>query len=95
MRDRGKRINAIVAVLVLASAGVALAQTPTQTIMDRNRVILLLQDNGEIGSSGSSVAGGGFWLALTNQYIFSSGPNLGATTGDRTRFSTWEAPSPR
>lgn len=49
-------------------------------IMDRNRVIMLLTDVGEIGSSGSSVAGGGFWLATSNQYIFSSGPNVGAET---------------
>ncbi|MDX1660160.1 MAG: hypothetical protein R3326_00095 [Gemmatimonadota bacterium] len=46
--------------------------------MDRNRVIMLLTDVGEIGSSGSSVAGGGFWITTQNQYIFSSGINIGA-----------------
>jgi hypothetical protein len=62
-----------------------LATTASIFTMDRNRVIFLLDDDGEIGSSGSSVAGGGFWLATTNQYVFSSGPNVGATipsTGD-------------
>lgn len=55
-----------------------LATIANQAEMRVNRVILLLQDNGEIGSSGSSVAGGGWWKAPTNQYIFSSGPNVGA-----------------
>ncbi|HUP00537.1 MAG TPA: T9SS type A sorting domain-containing protein [Gemmatimonadota bacterium] len=65
--------------------GLVLATTPNSFLVNRNRVIFLLQDNGEIGSSGSSVAGGGFWIAETNQYVFSSGPNIGATipaTGD-------------
>ncbi len=59
--------------------GLRLATAPSQTIMNRNRLIFLLQDNAEIGSTGSSVAGGGFWIAVTNQYVFSSGPNIGAT----------------
>ncbi len=46
--------------------------------MDRNRVIMFLTDQGEVGSSGSSVAGGGFWITTQNQYIFSSGANIGA-----------------
>jgi hypothetical protein len=61
------------------NGGLTLATTPNQTQLQRNRVILLLQDNAEIGSSGSSVAGGGFWISTTDQYIFSSGPNIGAT----------------
>ena len=50
--------------------------------VDRNRVLLTLTDLGEVGAAGGSVAGGGFWLANTNQYIFSSGPNVGALTPD-------------
>ncbi|HKY61582.1 MAG TPA: T9SS type A sorting domain-containing protein [Gemmatimonadota bacterium] len=58
---------------------------PNQFELRRNRVILLLTSNGQIGATRGSVAGGGFWIATTNQYIFSSGPNVGATlpaTGD-------------
>ncbi|MFN2383632.1 MAG: hypothetical protein ABR559_05145, partial [Gemmatimonadota bacterium] len=55
------------------------AHISARHIMDRNRVILLLTDVGELGSSGSSVAGGGFWITTTDQYIFSAGPNIGAT----------------
>ena len=61
------------------------ATVPTAFQIQRNRVILLLTDNGQIGATPGSVAGGGFWIATTNQYIFSSGPNVGATipaTGD-------------
>ncbi|HUE95462.1 MAG TPA: hypothetical protein VMN39_02330 [Longimicrobiaceae bacterium] len=46
--------------------------------MDRNRVLMLLTQAGEIGATPGSVAGGGFWLAESNQYIFSSGLNVGA-----------------
>ena len=46
--------------------------------MDVNRVIMSLTDKGEIGAS-SSVSGGGAWRAITDQYIFSSGVNIGAT----------------
>ena len=59
--------------------GLTAATTPNSLQFERNRLILLLQDNAEIGSSGSSVAGGGFWIVTTDQYIFSSGPNIGAT----------------
>ncbi|MGH7572495.1 MAG: hypothetical protein ACREMK_11730, partial [Gemmatimonadota bacterium] len=59
--------------------GLTPATTPNSLQFERNRLILLLQDNAEIGSSGSSVAGGGFWISTTDQYIFSSGPNVGAT----------------
>ncbi|HET9581452.1 MAG TPA: hypothetical protein VFP76_01395 [Gemmatimonadota bacterium] len=59
--------------------GLTAATTPNSMQFERNRLILLLQDNAEIGSSGSSVAGGGFWITTTDQYIFSSGPNIGAT----------------
>jgi hypothetical protein len=58
---------------------------PNQIELQRNRVIMLLTSNGQIGATRGSVAGGGFWIATTNQYIFSSGPNVGATipsTGD-------------
>ena len=61
------------------------ATVPTAFQLQRNRVILLLTDNGQIGATPGSVAGGGFWISTTNQYIFSSGPNVGATipsTGD-------------
>ncbi|MGH7588432.1 MAG: hypothetical protein ACRELU_07565 [Gemmatimonadota bacterium] len=61
------------------------ATIPNQYALERNRVIMLLTDNGQIGATRGSVAGGGFWIATTNQYIFSSGPNIGATlpaTGD-------------
>lgn len=61
------------------------ATIPNQYSLERNRVIMLLTDNGQIGATRGSVAGGGFWIATTNQYIFSSGPNVGATlpaTGD-------------
>jgi len=43
-----------------------------------NRVILMLQDNGEIGAAASSVAAGGFWKSKDEPYIFSSGINVGA-----------------
>ncbi len=55
-----------------------LATIPNSTLFAVNRVFFILQDVGEIGSSGSSVAGGGFWKAFQNQYVFSSGPNVGA-----------------
>jgi len=66
------------------SRSLGLATTASRETLDRNRVIFLLTDVGEIGSSGSSVAGGGFWIATTNQYIFSSGPNIGATAPSTT-----------
>jgi hypothetical protein len=47
--------------------------------MDVNRVIMSLTDKAEIGAAFSSVSGGGAWRALTDQYIFSSGVNIGAT----------------
>ena len=47
--------------------------------MDVNRVIMSLTDKGEIGAAFSSVSGGGAWRAITDQYIFSSGVNIGAT----------------
>ena len=46
--------------------------------MDVNRVIMSLTDKGEIGAAFSSVSGGGAWRAITDQYIFSSGVNIGA-----------------
>ncbi|MGH7572165.1 MAG: T9SS type A sorting domain-containing protein [Gemmatimonadota bacterium] len=58
---------------------------PNEYTLQRNRVILILTSNGQIGATRGSVAGGGFWIATSNQYIFSSGPNIGATlpaTGD-------------
>jgi hypothetical protein len=61
------------------------ATVPNQIQLQRNRAILILTSNGQIGATRGSVAGGGFWIATTNQYIFSSGPNVGATipsTGD-------------
>ena len=61
------------------------ATVPNQIQLQRNRAILILTSNGQIGATRGSVAGGGFWIATTNQYIFSSGPNIGATipsTGD-------------
>ena len=58
----------------LAPSTVALA-----TRMTVNRVIMALTDAAEIGAIPGSVAGGGFWRALTDQYIFSSGVNVGAT----------------
>lgn len=47
--------------------------------MDVNRVIMSLTDKAEIGAAFSSVSGGGAWRAITDQYIFSSGVNVGAT----------------
>jgi len=64
--------------------GLTTATVANQFLFQVNRVILLLQDVGEIGSSGSSVAGGGWWKANTNQYIFSSGANVGARLPDGT-----------
>ena len=57
------------------------AVTPTLITVDRNRMILILVDTGDI-ASGSSVGGGGFWRTTTDQYIFSSGPNVGAVIPD-------------
>ena len=59
--------------------GLTPATTPDFLEFQRNRLILFLTDDGQIGASGSSVAGGGFWITTTDQYIFSSGPNVGAT----------------
>jgi len=47
--------------------------------MDVNRVIMSLTDKAEIGAAFSSVSGGGAWRAVTDQYVFSSGVNIGAT----------------
>ncbi|MGH7558258.1 MAG: hypothetical protein ACREMD_10885, partial [Gemmatimonadota bacterium] len=62
-----------------ARGGLTPATTPDFFEFQRNRLILFLTDNGQVGGSGSSVAGGGFWITTTDQYIFSSGPNVGAT----------------
>lgn len=48
-------------------------------LMDVNRVLMSLTDKAEIGAASSSVSGGGAWRAITDQYIFSSGVNIGAT----------------
>jgi hypothetical protein len=48
-------------------------------LMDVNRVLMSLTDKAEIGAASSSVSGGGAWKAITDQYIFSSGVNIGAT----------------
>ncbi|HET6362203.1 MAG TPA: hypothetical protein VFH11_09100 [Gemmatimonadota bacterium] len=59
--------------------GLAPSTVALQTRMNVNRVIMALTDAAEIGAIPGSVAGGGFWRALTDQYIFSSGVNVGAT----------------
>jgi hypothetical protein len=64
--------------------GLGTATVANSFVFNVNRVIFVLQDVGEIGSSGSSVAGGGFWKASTNQYVFSSGVNVGAKLPDGT-----------
>ncbi len=61
-----------------AGGGLAPATVDVQFQMNRNRVILLITDTGGIGATAGSVAGGGFWIATSNQYIFSSGVNIGA-----------------
>ncbi|CAN5799119.1 hypothetical protein BH20GEM1_BH20GEM1_08130 [soil metagenome] len=48
-------------------------------LVDVNRVLMSLTDKAEIGAASSSVSGGGAWRAITDQYIFSSGVNIGAT----------------
>jgi hypothetical protein len=67
-----------------SGGGLGQATVPNTFLFAVNRVIFQLQDVGEIGSSGSSVAGGGFWKATTNQYVFSSGANVGAKLPDGT-----------
>jgi hypothetical protein len=57
------------------------ATTPTRVVLDRNRVILILVDTGDV-QSGSRIGGGGFWRAPTDQYIFAAGPNVGAIIPD-------------
>jgi hypothetical protein len=58
--------------------GLTPATIPVQHFMDRNRAIMFITDAGEIGALASSVAGGGFWITTANQYVFSSGVNMGA-----------------
>ncbi len=57
------------------------AVTPARVVMDRNRMILILTDIGDI-SSGSAASGGGFWRSPTDQYIFTAGPAVGAIIPD-------------
>jgi hypothetical protein len=57
------------------------ATTATLITLDRNRMILILIETGDI-ASGSSVGSGGFWRATTDPYIFASGPNVGAVIPD-------------
>jgi len=59
------------------------AVTQTLLTIDRNRMILILIQTGDI-ASGSSVGGGGFWKTTTDQYIFASGPNVAGITPDGT-----------
>ena len=62
-----------------AGRGLAPSTIPLGFLMDVNRVLMSLTDKGEIGAASSSVSGGGAWRAITDQYIFSSGVNIGAT----------------
>jgi len=59
--------------------GLAPSTVPLGFLMDVNRVLMSLTDKAEIGAASSSVSGGGAWRAITDQYIFSSGVNIGAT----------------
>ncbi len=62
-----------------AGRGLAPSTIPLGFLMDVNRVLMSLTDKAEIGAASSSVSGGGAWRAITDQYIFSSGVNIGAT----------------
>jgi hypothetical protein len=62
--------------------GLGTSTVALQTTVAVNRVIMALTDRGGVGAIPGSVAGGGFWRATTDQYIFASGVNVGATVAE-------------